>query len=61
MPKHFFTVIRVSAFIVCYVCVIRFIQKNEDGSLVYKSGGGITSDSNLDSEYQEMINKVYIP
>ena len=41
--------------------MIRFIQKNEDGSLVYKSGGGITSDSNLDSEYQEMINKVYIP
>ncbi len=41
--------------------MIRFIQKNEDGELIYKSGGGITCDSDLKSEYDEMIDKVYIP
>jgi para-aminobenzoate synthetase component 1 len=28
---------------------------------VYQSGGGITFQSDLQSEYQEMINKVYVP
>jgi len=28
---------------------------------IYKSGGGITIDSNLKEEYEEMIKKVYIP
>lgn len=41
--------------------LIRFMQKCEDGSIVYKSGGGITSDSDMDSEYKEMCDKVYIP
>ena len=27
----------------------------------YHSGGGITFQSNMESEYQEMINKVYVP
>jgi len=40
--------------------MIRFIEKNED-ELVYKSGGGITLDSNPKEEYQELIDKVYIP
>lgn len=39
---------------------IRFIQKTAQG-LVYKSGGGITSDSNWEDEYREMIDKIYIP
>ena len=39
--------------------MIRFIEKDGD-KLVYKSGGGITLDSNAESEYQEMIDKVYI-
>lgn len=39
---------------------IRFIEK-EDTQLIYKSGGGITSDSDCKSEYNEMIDKVYIP
>ena len=39
---------------------IRFIEKIED-NLVYKSGGGITSESRCENEYQEMIDKVYIP
>jgi para-aminobenzoate synthetase component 1 len=28
---------------------------------VYHSGGGITFQSDMASEYQEMINKVYVP
>jgi len=39
---------------------IRFIE-NIDGILVYKSGGGITAESNCQKEYQEMIDKIYIP
>lgn len=40
--------------------MIRFIEKNGE-NLVYKSGGGITIDSDVYSEYQEMLDKVYIP
>jgi len=40
--------------------MIRFIERNGE-KLVYKSGGGITIDSDVDSEYQEMLDKVYIP
>lgn len=40
--------------------MIRYIEKTPDG-YVYKSGGGITLDSSLESEYEEMIAKVYIP
>lgn len=39
---------------------IRFIEKIDD-QLIYKSGGGITADSDCHSEYVEMIDKVYIP
>lgn len=28
---------------------------------IYQSGGGITFQSDMESEYQEMINKVYVP
>jgi len=41
--------------------MIRFIEKQKDGSLIYKSGGGITCESDPKCEYQEMIDKVYIP
>jgi len=40
--------------------MIRFVEKTEDG-LVYKSGGGITIDSECESEYLEMCEKVYVP
>lgn len=40
--------------------MIRYIEKTPDG-LVYKSGGGITSKSLLDEEYQELKDKIYIP
>ena len=42
-------------------CVlIRYIEKQEN-QLVYKSGGGITYLSNAESEYEELVKKVYIP
>jgi len=42
-------------------CVlIRFIE-NKNGQLVYKSVGGITFMSHPETEYQELINKVYVP
>jgi para-aminobenzoate synthetase component I len=42
-------------------CVlIRFIE-NEKGQLFYKSGGGITAQSNANDEYQELIDKIYVP
>lgn len=40
--------------------LIRYIEKNGD-TFVYKSGGGITLDSDCSAEYQEMKDKVYIP
>ena len=40
--------------------MIRFIEKIENG-LVYKSGGGITARSIAENEYQEMIQKIYVP
>ncbi len=39
--------------------MIRFLEK-KDNKFIYKSGGGITLDSDLDSEYQEMIDKIYL-
>jgi para-aminobenzoate synthetase component I len=40
--------------------MIRFIE-NRDGKYFYRSGGGITTQSNVESEYQEIIDKVYVP
>ena len=40
--------------------MIRFIR-NENGELLYHSGGGITFQSNCESEYKEVIDKVYVP
>jgi para-aminobenzoate synthetase component I len=41
--------------------MIRFIEKLPNGKLIYKSGGGITCDSNIEKEYNELCDKVYIP
>lgn len=42
-------------------CVlIRYIE-NQDGQLIFKSGGGITFMSDAETEYNEMLNKVYVP
>lgn len=40
--------------------MIRFIE-NQDGNLFFKSGGGITARSHAHNEYQELIDKVYLP
>lgn len=40
--------------------MIRFIEKTDEG-LVYKSGGGITIESDARSEYNELLDKVYLP
>ncbi|MCT7405434.1 aminodeoxychorismate synthase component I [Aliarcobacter cryaerophilus] len=40
--------------------LIRFIE-NINNELFYKSGGGITSDSIVKEEYEELLNKVYLP
>ncbi|HEY9114942.1 MAG TPA: aminodeoxychorismate synthase component I [Bacteroidales bacterium] len=40
--------------------MIRFIEQSPKG-LVYKSGGGITAKSNCEEEYQELIDKIYVP
>ena len=39
--------------------MIRFVEKTADG-YVYKSGGGITIESDALSEYEEMKDKVYV-
>jgi len=40
--------------------MIRFIEKS-DNRYFYRSGGGITSFSDPQSEYREMIDKIYVP
>lgn len=40
--------------------LIRYIEKTEDGYF-YKSGGGITMNSDVVSEYNELQHKIYIP
>ncbi len=40
--------------------MIRYIERTP-GGLVYKSGGGITIDSDAGAEYREMLDKVYFP
>ncbi len=40
--------------------MIRYVER-EGEKLFYKSGGGITINSHAESEYNEMIKKVYVP
>ncbi|MFT4833676.1 MAG: para-aminobenzoate synthetase component 1 [Marinoscillum sp.] len=40
--------------------IIRFIEK-EGKNMYYRSGGGITSFSDEAKEYQEIIDKIYVP
>ena len=41
--------------------MIRFMEQVSPHSFVFKSGGGITSKSDVRSEYNEMKQKVYVP
>ena len=40
--------------------MIRFIEK-VGSKMFFKSGGGITVNSDLKIEYEELINKIYVP
>jgi len=40
--------------------MIRFIERNGE-KMVFKSGGGITSQSDPVKEYEELITKIYVP
>lgn len=40
--------------------MIRFVEKEDDG-LYFKSGGGVTSMSDVLKEYEELIRKIYVP
>ncbi|MBX2969767.1 MAG: aminodeoxychorismate synthase component I [Cyclobacteriaceae bacterium] len=40
--------------------MIRYIEKSGD-QLFYRSGGGITTQSNAEQEYKEAIDKIYVP
>ncbi len=40
--------------------MIRFIEE-QNGQLIFKSGGGITTFSDTEKEYNELIDKVYVP
>ncbi|MBO6213203.1 aminodeoxychorismate synthase component I [Algoriella sp.] len=40
--------------------MIRFIEKDNE-ALYFKSGGGITAKSKAKAEYEELIQKVYVP
>lgn len=40
--------------------MIRFMDQ-ENGQLYFKAGGGITAKSNMTDEYNEVIEKIYVP
>ena len=40
--------------------MIRYMEKSKDG-FVFKSGGGVTALSDTREEFQELIDKVYVP
>jgi len=39
---------------------IRFIEQ-EGNTFYYRSGGGITTQSNVEEEYKELLDKIYVP
>ena len=41
--------------------MIRFIEEDIEKNKFYKSGGGITCDSDILNEYQELLDKIYLP
>lgn len=41
--------------------MIRFIEQDKSQQLYYRSGGGITVNSQMEKEYQEVKDKIYLP
>lgn len=40
--------------------MIRFIEQDGNGRMFFRSGGGVTINSYADSEYEEVLEKVYL-
>ena len=41
--------------------IIRYVEQGDDGRKFYRSGGGITAMSDVRSEYDEVVEKIYLP
>lgn len=41
--------------------LIRFIEEQKDGQKLFHAGGGVTSDSQVKREYEEVLAKIYLP
>lgn len=41
--------------------IIRYIEKCAQGDYYFRSGGGITAQSNAEEEYAELLAKIYVP
>lgn len=41
--------------------LIRYIEQDQSGKYYYRSGGGVTINSHPKDEYEECIQKIYIP
>jgi len=41
--------------------IIRYIEQDSEGRKFYRSGGGITAMSNARNEYDEVMEKIYLP
>ncbi|MCL2561661.1 MAG: aminodeoxychorismate synthase component I [Rikenellaceae bacterium] len=41
--------------------LIRFIEQDSKGKSYFRSGGGVTADSICEREYDEVLNKIYLP
>lgn len=41
--------------------MIRFIEKSDEGKFFFRSGGGITVNSRSEDEYNEVLQKIYLP
>lgn len=42
-------------------CVLIRYLEQQTNQLIFKSGGGITFQSNCENEYEELVKKVYVP
>jgi para-aminobenzoate synthetase component 1 len=40
--------------------MIRYVE-NKDGACIFKSGGGLTIYSDAKKEYDELLEKIYVP
>lgn len=62
-PRGFYTGIMgvFDGFSVDSAVLIRFVRRDEKGDFYYHSGGGITWRSDAKEEYNELLEKIYVP